>query len=311
MDKDRPRIAISFSGGRTSAVMTKLLIEKYSATHELLVTFANTGQEHSATLDFVKQCDERLGFSTVWLEAVVDPEKGKGVRHKVVDYHTASRDGRPFRDYIAKYGIPNMGSPQCTTRLKENVLDSYRRSIGWATGKYDTAIGIRADEESRVSARAAEARFIYPLVGLGYTKQQVIEEVRTWGFDLTIPEHYGNCTWCWKKSYRKLLTIAKERPEFFDFPRKMEDEFGHFKVTPATTSPDGRRLFFRKHKSVADIFEDVEKPFEPFTDKHHIEYDENLDFGVGCGESCEIGSDERYGVDVADEDDFNEKEFWG
>jgi hypothetical protein len=310
MDKDRPRIAISFSGGRTSAVMTKLLIEKYSATHELLVTFANTGQEHPATLGFVKQCDERLGFNTVWLEAVVDPEKGKGVRHKVVSYHTASRDGRPFRDYIAKYGIPNMGSPKCTGVLKEDVMKHYLSSV-WGRGTYATAIGIRADEESRVSVRAVEARFIYPLVDLGYTKEKVIAEVRTWGFDLTIPEHYGNCTWCWKKSYRKLLTIAKEAPGFLDFPRKMEDEFGHFKVTPATASPDGRRLFFRKHKSVADIFEDAKKPFEPFTDKHHIEYDENLDFGVGCGESCEIGSDERYGVDVADEDDFNEKEFWG
>lgn len=306
----KPRIAISFSGGRTSAVMTKLLLERYADTHQLLVTFANTGQEHPATLDFVRLCDERLGFGTVWLEAVVSMEKGEGVRHRVVDFHTASRDGRPFRDYIAKYGIPNMGSPQCTTRLKENVLDSYRRSVGWKTKQYDTAIGIRADEASRVSARAAEARFIYPLVELGYTKERVIEEVRTWGFDLTIPEHYGNCTWCWKKSYRKLLTLAVETPHVFDFPRAMEMEFQHFKCNPAVTSPDGRRLFFRKHKSVDDIFEDAKKPFQLFTDKHHIEYDENLDFGVGCGESCEIGSDERYGVQI-EEEDFNEDEFWG
>jgi hypothetical protein len=297
----KPKIAVSFSGGRTSAVMTKLILEKYADTHELLVTFANTGQEHPATLDFIKLCDERLGFGTVWLEAVVNPEKGEGIRHRVVDYRTASRDGRPFHDYIAKYGIPNMGSPQCTARLKEDVMKSFLRSRGWASGTYDYSIGIRADEASRVSARAAEARFIYPLVDLGYTKERVIAEVRTWGFDLTIPEHYGNCTWCWKKSYRKLLTIAKEAPEFLDFPRKMEEEFGRFKVTPATTSPDGRRLFFRKHKSVADIFEDAEKPFVPFTDKHHIEYDENLDFGVGCGESCEIGSDERYGVEIEEE----------
>jgi hypothetical protein len=290
--------------------MTKLLLEKHADTHELLVTFANTGQEHPATLDFIRLCDERLGFGTVWLEAVVNPEKGEGIRHRVVDYHTASRDGRPFRDYIAKYGIPNMGSPVCTARLKEDVMRSYLRTSNWGAGTYDSAIGIRADEASRVSARAAEARFIYPLVELGYTKERVIAEVRTWGFDLTIPEHYGNCTWCWKKSYRKLLTIAREAPGFFDFPRRMEREFGRLKVTPATTSPDGRRLFFRKHKSVDDIFEDAKQPFTPFTDKHHIEYDESLDFGVGCGESCEIGSDERYGVEIEDET-FNEQDFWG
>lgn len=127
----KPRISISFSGGRTSSVMTELVLKEFGSTHQIVVLFANTGQEHPATLDFVRECDARLGFGTVWLEAEVSVEKGKGVRHRVVSYETASRDGRPFRDCIAKYGIPNMGSPQCTTRLKENVMTSYLRQIGW------------------------------------------------------------------------------------------------------------------------------------------------------------------------------------
>jgi hypothetical protein len=298
----KPRIRISFSGGRTSAVMTKLVLERYSPTHDIKVVFANTGQEHPLTLDFVALCDEHLGFNTVWLEAEVNPEKGVGVSYRKVDYLSASRDGRPFRDYIAKYGVPNMGSPQCTTRLKENVLDSYSRSIGWKKGSFLTAIGIRADEAHRVSVRAAEEKFIYPLVDEGYTKERVINEVRTWGFDLEIPEHYGNCVWCWKKSYRKLLTVMKEKPEYFDFPRKMEEEFSNFKVTDATRSPDGRRLFFRGHKSVADIERDSKKPFTPFSDKYFIPHDDELDFGVGCGESCEIGADERFGTKIDTED---------
>ena len=307
----KPRISISFSGGRTSSVMTELVLKEFDSTHQIVVLFANTGQEHSATLDFVRECDTRLGFGTVWLEAEVDMEKGKGVRHRVVNYETASRDGRPFRDCISKYGIPNMGSPQCTARLKENVMTSYLRQIGWGGGKsYKTAIGIRADEAHRVSARAAEAGFIYPLVELGYTKEKVIAHVRSRGFDLTIPEHLGNCTWCWKKSYRKLLTVAKNNPEFLEFPARMEKEFGNFKVTAATASPDGRRLFFRKHLDTADLIQAAKQPFEEFTDKHHIPYDERFDFGVGCGESCEVGSDERYGVEI-DEEDFNEADFWG
>ena len=48
--------------------------------------------------------------------------------------------------------------------------------------------------------------------------------------------------------------------------------------------------------------------FEEFTDKHHIPYDERFDFGVGCGESCEIGSDERYGVEVADEEEIADED---
>lgn len=290
---NKPRLAISFSGGRTSAVMAKLLLDRYRETHDICVTFANTGQEHPATLDFVRDCDTHFGFGTVWLEAVVNPAHGSGVRHKVVNYETASRDGTPFRDYIAKYGIPNMGSPCCTTRLKEDVMDSYRRSIGWSVRTFDTAIGIRADEMDRMSARMHEDRFIYPLAKEGWTKAMVIEETAKWPFDLMIPgEHYGNCVWCWKKSDRKLLTIASENPQYFDFPASIEAEFSKFKVTAATKSPDGRRLFFRKHRSAADILALARAgDFTPFQDANIAPFDPELDVGGGCGESCEIGSD--------------------
>lgn len=293
----KPRLAISFSGGRTSAVMTKLLVEKHRNTHDICVTFANTGQEHEATLEFVQECDRRFGFGVVWLEAEVDMTPGVGVRHRVVTFETASRDGRPFRDYIAKYGIPNMGSPKCTGILKEDTIHHYiRHTLAWTKGTYDTAIGIRADEASRMSSRMAEARFIYPLVDLGYTKEKVIHEVRSWGFDLKLPgEHYGNCVWCWKKSLRKLLTVAKHNPEHFDFPARMEEEFSKHKVSPATSSPCGNRLFFRGHRSTQDILAQSKQPFEEFTDKYQIPEDKTLDYGVGCGESCEIGSDERFG----------------
>lgn len=300
----KPKLAVSFSGGRTSAVMTKILVEKHRDTHDICITFANTGEEHPKTLEFVKNCDEHFGFNTVWLEAEVDMTPGKGIRHRVVTFETASRDGRPFRDYIAKYGIPNMGSPKCTGALKENVMTSYLRSIGWSVRTFDTAIGIRADEMDRMSARMHEDRFIYPLVDAGWTKDRVVTEVRTWPFDLEILEHEGNCKTCWKKSRRKLLTLAKHTPEYFSFNQRMEDEFSGHKVTPATASPCGRRLFFRGHLTTADLLAQAQHPFVEFTDKYALPFDETLDIGAGCGESCEIGSDERYGLPPEPEEDW-------
>ena len=289
---NKPRIAISFSGGRTSAVMAKLLHEQLGETHELVTTFANTSREDNRTLDFVHQCDEHFGWNVVWLEAVIHPEHGKGTTHRVVTYETACRDGSVFESYIAKYGIPNMGNPACTTRLKENALDSYRASLGWKKGTYDTAIGIRADEVDRMSAKALEKRFIYPLIKAGWTKEMVIREVRTWPFDLQIKEHEGNCVDCWKKSFRKLATLSIERPEIFDWTRRMESRYAFFKVTDATRSPDGCRRFFRGHRTVSDIFAEGEKPgFTPFSDKYSVDYADPLDLAGGCGESCEIGTD--------------------
>jgi hypothetical protein len=288
-NREKPRLAISFSGGRSSAVMTKLCIEKYSNTHDISVTFVNTGCEHEATLEFVRDCESHFRFGTVWIEAVVTHGERVGIRHRIVDFNSASRNGEPFEEYIKKYGIPNQGSPQCTSRLKEDCMLAYRRdALGWKPGTYDTAIGIRYDEVDRMSSKRVENRLVYPLVSAKYTKQIVNQICGSWSFDLKLPgDHYGNCVWCWKKSLRKLLTLAKNSPEVFDFPMRMEQEYGHVKAKNDT----GVRVFFRGVRSAKDILEMSQKPFDEYTDSP-VNFDETLDIGGGCGESCEIGSDE-------------------
>jgi hypothetical protein len=295
---DKPRLAISFSGGRTSAVMTKLCVDKFSETHDIAITFANTGCEHDNTLKFVDQCDKHFGWNVAWVEAVVDPEKGKGIRHKVVDYETASRYGEPFEAYIAKYGLPGPTHPQCTSRLKEEVMYDHRRSMGWAKGSYWTAIGIRADEMDRVSESRIEKKFVYPLVDAGWTKEDVKAECASWPFDLELDgEHYGNCVWCWKKSLRKLLTLAKDDPSQFDFPRRMEEKYQL--VRDSDYDREGDHKIFRKHMSTVDIIKMARTmDFEPYRDIDQTQifslasYDVFLDTGSACGESCEIGADD-------------------
>jgi hypothetical protein len=295
----KDKLAISFSGGRSSAVMTKLCLDKYSDTHEIVVTFANTGCEHPATLDFVKACDDNWGFNTVWLEAVVGPP-GVGIRHRIVNYETASRNGEPFEALIAKYGIPNQVDPHCSERLKMNVSRDYLKSIGWTRGgqpDHDTAIGIRADEIDRMSQHAAKERFIYPLVDLGVTKAKVNSIMAQQPWDLKIHnDAFGNCVWCWKKSYRKLYTLAKLDPSVFDFPARMEREHGTTKAGPdyAATSPDGRRYFYRGHKSTADIISDskTRTGMALYTDQvQSTIFDELLDLGGACSDGCEVGHD--------------------
>jgi hypothetical protein len=279
---DRPKLAISFSGGRSSAVMTKLCLEEYGDSHDIVVTFANTGCEHPATLDFVRDCDSHWNFNTVWLEAVVFHGEKIGSRHKVVTYDTASRNGEPFEQVIKKYGMPNPSKAgHCTRELKRNVIRSYLRSIGWAPKEYVVAIGIRADEIDRLST--SDPSFIYPLVSLGYTKEMVNAFMRRQPFDLGIPsDAYGNCVWCWKKSLRKLLTVAKKDPDAFEFPAKMERIYGSQDVA-----------FFRESRFTQDILAMAQSvKFESYADSSQLTiWDELLDLGGACSDGCEIGHD--------------------
>lgn len=299
MKTDKPRLCISFSGGRTSAVMTKLCVDKFKDTHDIAICFANTGCEHENTLKFVDQCDKHFGWNVVWLEAVVNPEKGKGIRHKIVDFETAARNGEPFEAYVAKYGLPGPTHPQCTSRLKEEVMDSWRhRELGWKRGTYDTAIGIRADEMDRMSDKRREKRFVYPLADAGWNKQDIKNECASWPFDLELNgEHWGNCVWCWKKSLRKLMTLAREDESVYDFPTYLEQNYQNVRERDGERS--GVHHMFRKDMSSVDIVELARTmDFEPYKDIDQIEmfsmasYDVFLDTGSACGESCEIGADE-------------------
>lgn len=292
----KQHLTISFSGGKTSAYMTKMLLDHFRGEdpdRRIIVTFANTGQEHEETLKFVDRCDKAFGFGVAWLEAVVDPRKGKGIRHKVVTFETASRNGEPFEAYIAKHGIPNRMYNQCTSRLKTEPMDSYRAEIGLKKGTFSTAIGIRADEIDRVSLTGrVKWDLFYPCVDAGVIKGDIHGWWSRQDFNLGIPEELGNCKWCWKKSKRKLLTLGKRHPDIFMFPARMERDY----ALAGGERKDGEarrpRKFFRGEQTALDILIEAHQGnFTPFEDDKFIPFDDELDVGGACGDSCEIYSD--------------------
>lgn len=294
----KKKLAISFSGGRTSAVMTKLCVDKFKHTHDIAILFANTGSEHENTLKFVNDCDINFKWNVVWIEADVNPEKGKGIRHKVVNYESASRKGEPLEADFSKHGISGPGYPHCTRDTKEYPIHSYiNRQLGWKRNTYYTAIGIRSDEADRISKDHKEKKYIYPLIDAGWNKQDVLKECKKWSFDLDLKgEHYGNCVWCWKKSTRKLLTLAKDDPSIFDFAKSMEDKYSDKIIN--SDHKMSKRHFFRNRMTVNDIIKmSKEIEFTPYSDSiveqltfefYKPNYDINLDEDSSCGASCEI-----------------------
>jgi 3'-phosphoadenosine 5'-phosphosulfate sulfotransferase (PAPS reductase)/FAD synthetase len=300
------RLLVSFSGGETSGYMTHWIKRNWQGSRydRIAVVFANTGLEAEATLEFVRDCDERFGFETFWIEGVYDPTHGIGPRHKLVDFASAARRGEPFEQMIAKYGIPNAAFKMCTSNLKQQPIEDFARGgLGWPTGSYDLAIGIRADEIDRMSAKAKRRRIVYPLIEGRVRREDVLAWWERQNFRLRLKTYEGNCLTCWKKTDRKLFTIMRDHPGAFDWNAEIERRHGlvgaEFRKEPPPEQ-GYRRTFWRKSRTTEEFMEQgraalADPRFAPAVDERKVDqrsFDFDLDEPGGCGESCEVFSDE-------------------
>lgn len=223
--------------------------------------------------------------------------------YKQVTFETAYRShdpieisngwqNHPFRKYIKKFGIPNPQNMNCTRELKEYPINRYLSENGWKPSKYDKAIGIRADELDRVG------KYWYPLIKIDVTKELVNAFWSKMPFRLELKGWEGNCKVCWKKSLRKLITIARYFPERFAFFRIMEEEFGMFLSKGRQGVKEKIQFpikFFRDNKTVNDIFEmakdlTIEDAIDDSLNTNYqisVWHDgTELDVVNGCVESC-------------------------
>lgn len=263
------KLALTVSGGRTSAYVYWYINTYLSDAFDITCVFSNTGIEHEETLIFVKKLEENFGVPIVWLEAVVHHGKRKSSSYKVVDFESAARNGEPFREMVKKYGLPNQSYPHCTRELKITPLDAYMKDHGIKV----KTLGIRSDEMRRY--KPSENK-LYPLIEwIPATKEDILSFWEKQTFDLMIPEHYGNCVSCFKKSDKKLKTIAKEIPEAFSVIAELERDYSHM-----TTNGSDRKVF-RGQMTSFDILKLSKGEFVEFADPYWGDNDTET-----CAEEC-------------------------
>jgi len=242
----KEKILVTVSGGRSSAYMAIRMNKEYQDKFDMSFVYANTGQEHPKTLEFLYNLFDKANLPLEYIEAVVN-EAGVGTGYKHVNFKELSRNGEPFEDVIRKYGLPTQGFMHCTRELKISPMNAYMKH----NGIKKRALGIRFDEPNRINKKKD---VYYPLNDWKIQHKDVINFWKKQSFDLEIPDYLGNCTWCYKKSDRKLNILAKEHPEVFDFPLRMENEY-----------TDDSRKIFRGYRTtqqvldgkVYDLFDDV------------------------------------------------------
>jgi hypothetical protein len=274
MKKDK-LLVCTFSGGRTSAFMGQFIknYSKYDDFDKVFV-FANTGKEREETLKFINKCDKEWSLKVVWLEADVVHEKGIGTNYKIVDFETASRSGEPFEEILKKYPIPNNFASNCTRELKLKPIEKYVKSLGYE--EVYTAMGIRWDEQHRMSNTAEKQNIIYPLINDVKVDSKFI---RSWwdkqSFDLQLKDYEGNCDLCFKKSTRKRLTIIKENPNVAEWWQRMEETYGNEELP---------RFDLRSNLSIEQLVKMAQQPFNRVEDLHELSKNQCslFDFETDC-----------------------------
>ena len=208
---------ISISGGRSSAMMLKIMADNGLQPGDVVV-FANTGREDNATLDFVHECSQRWGIPVVWLEY-----RNNAPKYEIVSYETASRkdNPRPFDELLRahKY-LPNPTKRICTAEMKIKTIRRYIRHSLKHKGPIPTYIGLRFDEPERVARKKAQNAagkesegWYMPLYDRRITVRQRDEFWKHQGFDLAISSAADNCDYCFLKGKWAIIWKIREDPD--------------------------------------------------------------------------------------------------
>lgn len=201
--------------------------------------FNNTGREVEETLVFVNELDKRWGVGITWIE--FDATYGNGLTWRVVDFHTASRNGEPFDKMLTYYDrlraeekseapiLPNPVNRMCTDRMKIKASAWWMKSMGYE--RWDAIIGIRADEPrryTRMTAANGKERWenVMPMYEAGVTQETVQAFWKDQDIDLGIDSDLGNCDLCFLKHENKLLRAMRIKPELADWWIAHEERTG-------------------------------------------------------------------------------------
>lgn len=202
----QPQNVASFSGGRTSAYMVRLMQMLGMDVHYV---FMDTGAEHPATYEFIRNIIKHWGIELTCLRVKYNPELGERNSYEIIGYADLVPDLGPWAGMVKKYGCPSVESPYCTSRMKTEPHDWYCDDR-YGKGNYITWIGMRADEPNRLKEKT-NVRYLAELSD--FSKEDILDWWKEQPFDLGIPEHLGNCVFCIKKGLNKVALAAKDEPE--------------------------------------------------------------------------------------------------
>lgn len=269
---------ISFSGGRTSAYMLRMILDAHGGTlpDDVHVCFANTGKEREETLRFVHECATRWNVRVRWLEWRTRTGDVEG-RFEEVGFNSASRNGEPFEGLIeAKSYLPRSVMRFCTEELKIKVMKHFMVSLGYA--RWTNVIGLRADEMHRVAksrsrSESGKERWVnaLPLADAGVSVRDVTAFWMQQDFNLQLLPFEGNCDACFLKARPKLFEVERTAPGTLQWWADMETKAGST---------------FHPEYGYQSLIEAVQRQGDLFLGAFDDDPEMDAECGLWCGEAA-------------------------
>jgi 3'-phosphoadenosine 5'-phosphosulfate sulfotransferase (PAPS reductase)/FAD synthetase len=215
---------VSFSGGRTSAYLCYLMIEKFGRENVDFI-FMDTGAEHPKTYEFIRKVNDWLDLNLVCLRLKINPTLGEGNSYEQITINQIGQDLEPFKAMMSKYGTPYIHGAFCTQVMKGKPYLAYCKD------RYDNDFiswyGIRIDEPTRLNQENPQIELFetkkktkkqknvikYLAEISDFEKQDILDWWKIQPFDLELPEVLGNCVFCIKKGINKIALAAKLEPK--------------------------------------------------------------------------------------------------
>lgn len=231
---------VSISGGKDSTATLLLALERHPK-EEVQAVFADTGNEHQMTYDYVRYLQAKLGIEIKWLKQdfsdwwwrrrdyVRDKWPLKGVSADAISRTLMILEqgptGNPYLDLcIIKNRFPSRRAQFCTQYLKTEPLMEFANDLLEAGHEVESWQGVRAEEsENRAALPEREDR------GGGYV---VYRPIHKWTVDMVFEQHRKHgvepnplyklgmgrvgCMPCINVAKDELLEISKRFPEQID-----------------------------------------------------------------------------------------------
>lgn len=219
------RIVCWFSCGSTSAVATKLTIEKYKDQYPIVVAYCDTGSEHPDNKRFLLDCEKWFGLPVTILQ---NPKY-----HDIYDVYKAF-------DFIVNKNI----GYKCSYELKKVVRRNFEDLDGdLQIFGFDSKEKRRAD---RFEKNNPEVTVEFPLIEKNISKSDCIHKLMSVGIEIPMMYKLGyinnNCIGCVRGAKGYWNKIRRDFPDVFEKMAKEERRLG-FALNQKTENGEMRRIF--------------------------------------------------------------------